>query len=213
MRLDITVRNPSAATHPGGTWDLGDPGSLMLERLTLTIPLTGVSAIHYAAEPGAAFTAASAPLEIYQDSSGGEAWHSNVHLNRHREIATKFRGYRVTRGGASANEAETGLRASPVVTVQTQAGEISAAIADFWQNFPKAIEVTSDALLLHLFPPQTEGGHELQAGEQKTHTLFVSIARQRRPRPRRLRAASPVSSGRSPPPSVIRRPSTTPARA
>jgi hypothetical protein len=173
MRFDITVRNPSAATHPGGTWDLGDPGSLMLERLTLTIPLTGVSAISYAAEPGAAFASASAPLEIYQDSSGGDAWQSNVHLNRHREIATKFRGYRVTRG--SAKETVTGLRASPVVAVQTQAGEISAAIADFWQNFPKAIEVTSDALLLHLFPPQTAGGHELQAGEQKTHTLFVSI--------------------------------------
>jgi hypothetical protein len=176
MRLDITVRNPSAATHPGGTWDLGDSASLMLERLTLTIPLSGVTAIRYAAEPGAAFKAAGAPLEIYQDSSGGEAWHSNVHLNRHREIATKFRGYRVTRGSGSASEAETGLRASPVVTVQTQAGEISAAIADFWQNFPKAIEVTSDSLLLHLFPPQTSGGHELQPGEQKTHTLFVSIA-------------------------------------
>jgi YetA-like protein len=176
IRLDITVRNPSAATHPGGTWDLGDPGSLMLERLTLTIPLTGVSSIRYAAEPGAAFASASAPLEIYQDSSGGEAWHSNVHLNRHREISTKFRGYRVRRGSGSESKTDTGLRASPVVTLQTQAGEISAAISDFWQNFPKAIEVTSDALLLHLFPPQTSGGHELQAGEQKTHTLFVSIA-------------------------------------
>ena len=39
FRLDVSVRNPSAATHPGGTWDLGDPGSLMLERLTLTVPL------------------------------------------------------------------------------------------------------------------------------------------------------------------------------
>jgi hypothetical protein len=173
-RLDVSVRNSSAAAHPGGTWNLGDPGSLMLERLTLTLPIApggaGAPAIRYAAEPGVSFAAASAPFEIYQDSSGGEAWHSNVHLNRHREISTKFRGYRVTRG----SEGETGLRASPVVALTTQTGEISATIADFWQNFPKAIEVTSEALLLHLFPPQTAGGHELQPGEQKTHTLFMS---------------------------------------
>jgi hypothetical protein len=173
FRVDVTVRNPKGAAHPGGTWDLGDPGSVMLERFTMTLPFASAApVVRYATEPGVPYVTASAPLEIYQDSSGGDAWHSNVHLNRHREIATKFRGYRVTRGGS---DAEKGLRASPVVALQTPAGEISAAIADFWQNFPKAIEVTSDALLLHLFPPQTSGGHELQPGEQKTHTLFVSI--------------------------------------
>ncbi len=54
-------------------------------------------------------------------------------------------------------------------------GRRSAAITNFWQAFPKAIEVTDGALHLHLFPPRTKGGHELQAGEQKTHTLFLSV--------------------------------------
>ena len=36
FRVDVTVRNPKGAAHPGGTWDLGDPGSVMLERFTMT---------------------------------------------------------------------------------------------------------------------------------------------------------------------------------
>ena len=42
----------------------------------------------------------------------------------------------------------------------------------FWQNFPKAIEATPDSLTLRFFPKQYADVHELQGGEQKTHTLL-----------------------------------------
>ncbi len=45
----------------------------------------------------------------------------------------------------------------------------------FWQNFPKAIEATNDSLTLRLFPEQFADVHELQGGEQKTHTFAVAF--------------------------------------
>ena len=47
----------------------------------------------------------------------------------------------------------------------------------FWQNFPKAIEASGGALSLRLFPRQCPDGHELQGGEQKTHTFVVAFDR------------------------------------
>jgi hypothetical protein len=43
----------------------------------------------------------------------------------------------------------------------------------FWQNFPKRITSDGRGLALHLFPAHDGEAHEIQAGEQKTHTVHV----------------------------------------
>ena len=53
---------------------------------------------------------------------------------------------------------------------------LGMAMESFWQNFPKAIEATPTSLTLRLFPGQYADVHELQGGEQKTHTFWVSFA-------------------------------------
>ncbi len=57
-------------------------------------------------------------------------------------------------------------------------GEVGIAVAVpyFWQNFPRAIEADGDTLTLRLCPRQYADVHELQGGEQKTHTFFVAFA-------------------------------------
>jgi hypothetical protein len=45
----------------------------------------------------------------------------------------------------------------------------------FWQNCPKTIEATSQSLTVRLFPNQGADVHELQAGEQKTHTIHLAF--------------------------------------
>jgi hypothetical protein len=45
----------------------------------------------------------------------------------------------------------------------------------FWQNFPKALEATREAIRLALFPGEFADAHEIQGGEQKTHTFFVAF--------------------------------------
>jgi hypothetical protein len=172
VRLRITLHNPRPARHPGGRWDLGDPGSVFFEALTLMLWLSGPGEprVAWRAESGGAVhTLPSTALEIYQDSSGGAAWDSRNHVTREGRKATSFRGYRVRTPGGETH----GLRASPVVSIADAHGSLAVAIPEFWQQFPKALEVQGRRIWLHLFPPHAADLHELQGGEQKTHTVWL----------------------------------------
>lgn len=171
VRLRLTVHNPRRARHHGGLWDLGDPGSILFRDLTLELALPGPAPrVCWRAEAGGLYqTAEDGRLEIYQDSSGGENWRSRNHVNRHNQVPCTFRGYRVRAGGHEA----TGLRASPVVSLLGRGASMSAAVPEFWQQFPKAVEAEGGALRVRLFPGQFGDLFELQGGEQKTHTVWL----------------------------------------
>src|SRR5439155_16722558 len=74
-RVALTLRNPSKAGHSGGFWELGASGSALLRDVSLTLTLApddAPSTVCCSEEPGFAMTPVAAPLEIYQDSSGGQ---------------------------------------------------------------------------------------------------------------------------------------------
>jgi hypothetical protein len=172
VRLRLTVHNPRRAQHPGGQWDLGDPNSFFFRDLSLNIKLRddGEPHLSWTPEPGHAVRALTQPgLEIFQASSGGDNWQSRNHVNRDGRVPCPFRGYRVR----AAGEESTGLRANPVVTLQGSAGCVTAALPEFWQQFPKAIAVHGRSLRLGLFPEQWGDLFELQGGEQKTNTVWL----------------------------------------
>jgi PcRGLX-like N-terminal RIFT barrel domain len=176
VEMRITLRNPRAARHPGGLWDLGDEGSIYFKDLSLHMPLKEQSSpeICWTTHPlQEGTTLAGDSVEIYQDSSGGENWHSTNHVNRFGQVMQSFRGYRVL-----AKEAliEEGLRATPTITMYRENGGVAGAIEKFWQNFPKAIEANRNKLTLRLFPCQYNDVFELQGGEQKSHTLYVEFS-------------------------------------
>jgi hypothetical protein len=173
VRFSITLRNSRRALHPGGLWDLGDPGSIYLRDAALTLVLDGLdrSVLSCAPEPDLPFQPYSLPFELYQDSSGGANWRSSNHVNRHRAVPNALCGYRL-RAGTSEH---TGRRATPIVQLQRGSARLAVAVEHFWQNFPKAIEATDDSLTIRLFPRQYADVHELQAGEQKTHTFHVAF--------------------------------------
>lgn len=176
VQLRLSVHNPRRARHRGGLWDLGDVGSLFFRDLSLALALPNAAPtrVHYAAEVGQPLEpAAAAELEIYQDSSGGANWQSRNHANRHGRVPCSFRGYRLHDGGRE----KVGLRASPRVHVQTPVGRIAAAVPEFWQQFPKAIEVREQCLRLRFFPEQFADLFELQGGERKTHTAWLDFGR------------------------------------
>jgi hypothetical protein len=174
VRLRLTVHNPRRALHRGGLWDLGDTGSVLFRDLALEIPLGGAAARpRWAAEPRQQqLEAAADTLEIYQDSSGGPNWQSRNHVNRAGRVACTFQGYRV-RDGAREHH---GLRASPVLTLGTDAAAVDVAVPEFWQQFPKALEVSGSVLTVRLFPGQCADLFELQGGEQKTHEVWLRFA-------------------------------------
>jgi hypothetical protein len=172
VRLVLTVRNPRRAQHPGGFWELGDTGSVLLGDLSLSFAVASGDRISWSAEPSSPLAqAAAGPFEIYQDSSGGENWRSRNHVTRDRTVPVSFRGYRVRIDGTE----RPGRRATPRVAVHDGATGVCASVEHFWQNFPKAIEADDGVLTVRLFPPQFAAPHELQGGEQKTHELWLAF--------------------------------------
>jgi hypothetical protein len=171
VRMALTVRNPRRAAHPGGVWELGDAGSALLRDVSLRLPCPGARRVTWSESPGGTVEETAGPLELYQDSSGGENWRSRVHRARDGSVPTTFRGFRV-RAGATER---TGLRASPRVAVHDGRSGVAAIVRHFWEDFPKAIEAGDEALLVRLFPRQWAALHEIQGGEQKTHEVVLSF--------------------------------------
>jgi hypothetical protein len=174
VRFVLTIRNPRRARHPGGLWDLGDEGSIYLRDWALLVtlpPSGGPTVLRCSPELTAPCEKFDVPLELYQDSSGGENWKSSNHVNRHHVVPSSFRGYRLRAGP----QERTGWRATPLVSLAQGGRELSVAVRHFWQNFPGAIEASQGAVLLRLFPRQYADVHELQGGEQKTHTFWLAF--------------------------------------
>ena len=179
VRVALTLRNRRPAGHPGGIWTLGGPGSVYLRDVALRMVSdtsdTSDTSVRCSPELGTELVRCGTPFELYQDSSGGEQWQSSNHLNRDQVVPLQFRGYRVRDG----RHERQGLRASPVVSHASGERTMAIAMPQFWQNFPKAVEAGPGELTLRLFPRQSAGAHELQGGEQKTHTFFVAFDRDR----------------------------------
>ncbi|QEL16201.1 RIFT barrel domain-containing protein [Limnoglobus roseus] len=196
VSVRLTVRNTCAADHPGGNWDLGTVGCERHRDLTVAVPFdidalrnretiedaygptdlgpalsTTPAEIRVSSERGQPMVARSTTFALYQDSSGGANWQSSNHLTASRQIATEFRGYELRDG----DHATKGDRATPIVTVAQGGQLLGATMPDFWENFPKAVEADPRGLLLRLFPRQSKHGHELQGGEQKTHTFSLAF--------------------------------------
>ncbi len=172
VRVDFTLHNPRRARHPGGVWDLGDPGSVHFSGLSIgvrTLPAGphGLAWRASADTPEAAH--ADGRIEIYQASSGGENWRSANHVDRNGRVPLEFRGCRITHG----ERVDSVDRADPVLSWSVPGVRITAAVTKFWQQFPTALVGGEDGLEVGLFPRQVGEPFELQGGEQKTHTVFL----------------------------------------
>lgn len=178
LRLEFQLRNPQAARHPGGIWDLGDPGSCFFEDLTLYLhPAGSARELRWYAEQHARTQRQSdAPWLLYQDSSGGAHWNSSNHVDDSGAPSVSFCGYRVESvdGGSGARISE-GARATPCLQVLGESAWMAATVENFWQNFPKALRWKDGALSIGLFPGESRARYELQGGEQKRHAVLLDF--------------------------------------
>ena len=169
QRASLQISNPKPSSHPNGNWDLGNDGSVIIRQLHIRIPFPDKMnnpQIHVSAERNQPFKIVSTPFAITQHSSGGENSHSTNHIDRERKISVEKIGY-------DTNQGVDGLRATPIVTVNDENHFLGVTMPDFWENFPKQIRVEHNAIYLDLFMDETE----LQGGEQKTHTFYISHGR------------------------------------
>lgn len=183
IAIDLRIRNPRPAQHAGGLWDLGDPGSVAIADLSLVVTPAGPASatITWQAEPGAPLQRTDVRWTLYQDSSGGEHWNSPNHVDADGRSGVSFRGYRVSKEAATVGE---GLRAQPWVRAGAPGAAFAVAIDEFWQNFPKALRWTGEAIEAALFPAERRAPVELQGGEQKRHVLRLALGTEETVTPR-----------------------------
>ncbi len=174
VRLELQIRNPRAARHVGGTWDLGDPGSIRFDDLSVDLyPQSSMTALRwYAQSPADARENGSEEWVLHQASSGGEHWNCANHVDASGAVRLPFKGYRV-RNGATL-EAQ-GLRATPCVQASGPEGWVAATVEDFWQNFPKALRFARGVLGVGVFPAESQHPFELQGGERKRHGILLDF--------------------------------------
>jgi hypothetical protein len=172
VRVEFTLHNPNAARHSGGLWDLGDPGSFVFRDLSFELDLDapeprrvrGLVEVQPGVEPFAGST-----FEIHQESSGGPNWASRNHVGADDRVPFRFRGYRALLDNAG----RAGVRATPWVSIGSERDGIAISLSEFWQQFPKALSVRPGHCVVRLFPGNAAALHELQGGEQKTHTIWL----------------------------------------
>ena len=166
----VRLHNPHRARHPGGLWDLGDPGSLHFQSLTLNIETPSVATPWLKPEHERPECIEGKELRLHQESSGGENWNSANHQDAAGNITPGWRGYQCHQGDTHLYE---GARATPLAGIGGGARGVAVSLEDFWQNFPSAIGISDTEIQVGLFPAIAAGPHELQGGERKTQTVFI----------------------------------------
>jgi hypothetical protein len=175
VKAELSVTNPRAARHPGGTWDLGDPGSVLIRDLSIAIvpAKAGDADVWGSLDASDHMEPAGSRFAVHQESSGGQHWRHVTHLTRDDTVAARFRGFRAVRDGREVE----GLRATPLASIGSGDTRVSVAVPRFWEIFPKAIEADARHCALAMFPRSSGDLHELQGGERSTLNFAVCFGR------------------------------------
>lgn len=197
--LKLRLHNPHAAQHGTGSWDLGDPGSCMIDKFALVFSQDNTQpSLHLTSFDLADKAQAPAPYKTYfsngdftlcQHSSGGEHWQSPIHVDAQQSLPLTTRGYTLHTTHDTLEKADlpkTGCRAQPIgMLTQTSVTQAVQAV----QAVPKDENHVTDTVAISLadfwqnFPVQLIGTRdglrfelfpsttELQGGESKTWLL------------------------------------------
>lgn len=172
--VELALHNPRAAEHPGGFWDLGDPGSMRLRSAGLVWALPSTPAgVRLAPTAADAAQSVALPCAIVQQGSGGPHWTSRVHVNRDNVVALDGPGFVAEAGGART----TGDRAHPWLACDGPERSFVVTATLFWQLFPKGVEVDAGGRVTCWSLPPGGDVHEIQAGERCDCSWWISCAR------------------------------------
>jgi exo-rhamnogalacturonan lyase-like protein len=130
---------------------------------------------------------------LYQDSNGANTWNKCQGYNTERRDywryppnkTASFRGYKVTlRNGNKSSEIAKGDQATGTTTVQTASGGVVMHMRNFWQQFPKGVEVFGDGRVrVALFPKEYKVPHFLEDATAKGHEIVLQFYGAEKPSP------------------------------
>ena len=176
LKLDFCAKNPKAAYHPGGAWDLGDKNSYFFTEMGFAWQRSSGDnweQTFYVPEfdRHQEVKICQTDFAIYQDSSGYDNWKSNNHIDKDGKQTVSFKGYKIIENGLTERVGDHALPFAGALNSENRG--LFCYCDFFWQNFPKAVAVKNDRLVLSMFPLKHDKCYELQPGEQKTHTFFT----------------------------------------
>jgi len=181
LQIEVRMRNCQRASHIGGLWDLGDAGSFLFRSLEIGVhsdELPANALTHWKAERTLDTRSTSSEIFLQQLGSGDRFWNSPNHRTADGTAAVHSRGYEAR----SEAGVLRGYRAEPLILLEGDAASVGMAVPEFWQQFPRSIGAAMGTLEFGMFPPLPNFAHELQGGEQKTASFWLSMkARQNGP--------------------------------
>ncbi len=172
LRVAFTIRNPRAAAHPGGIWELGDANACLIESAKIVIGCDSQienSNIDYRLQASGQWESAK-QLQLEQLGSGGEHFQSRIHRNANGKVHAPMRGAKVSVDG-QVREFD---RLTPQLIVSHSDDALGLYVPRFWENFPKSLSAKNGEIELGLFPESFGEPIELQPGEQKTHEFWLA---------------------------------------
>ena len=109
---------------------------------------------------------------IYQDSSGTDFWDNYTAADIPRPTSyCRFRGYEA---GLNSSKLDSGDKFAGWMDLSSDDRGISAGTANFWQEFPKALEATNTGVIkIKLLPEDYSGLYNFRVGEEKTSEFFL----------------------------------------
>lgn len=173
LQVETRIRNSRRARHVGGLWDLGDKGSFLFESLEVSVRDDDIPAnatTHWKAEKTQQVRSTTAELFLRQFGSGDRFWSSPNHVTASGSSCVKNRGYEAI----SESGTLRGYRAEPAFLVEGDSANLALAVTEFWQQFPGSVASAMGSLEVGLFPAISGMTHELQGGEQKTQSFWLS---------------------------------------
>lgn len=171
QKWSLTFRNPQAALHPGGIWELGDPNSVHLDSLTLFAKHGDSDALANGSirlSDDLGWDSVATDWRLQQFGSGGENFRSPIHRTANGQVDVPFQGYQTS-------TCAEGTRSTPAFVIGGDQAAIGFYCDRFWQTFPKSLALAaSGELAVGILPADYGNSHELQPGEQFTFDFAIA---------------------------------------
>ena len=174
LHVETRIRNTRRAKHAGGLWDLGDAGSFFFRSLEVVVRSDEVPATataHWKAERNHAVHSTSSEIFLRQFSSVGRIWNRANRVTASEQDDLQPRGYELM----TDSKKTVGNCAEPTILVEGDSSYLAVAVPEFWQQFPGSVATEMGTLNVGMFPALPSVTYELQGGEQKTQSFWLSI--------------------------------------
>ena len=119
---------------------------------------------------------------LYQDSDGSEVWDKPPAKPIQTAWTGRFRGFQLMKGPLrSLAVTDSGLKARGFVDLSDGRWGMMAGLIDFWQTYPKAVELDGGGrVVFHLFPARAAGKHWIDDQGHVGHRLVYGLYPKRR---------------------------------